>query len=492
MIPDQSALRVFLLISLVMMLSACGNSNRSSGSGVLITVSEPGEGSINLPSVGLRDLAALGYEELELFIEGQAESYQLEGERSSDGLWQAKRKDSEDYKTRVVVRRPVAAADFSGVVVVEWMNVTAGLDGDPDWAYISEELLREGHAYIGVSTQYVGVHGGGGLLGDLGGEGGLVAADPERYGSLLHPGDAYAFDIFTQVGMAIDSGRGEALLGDLDATTIIAIGESQSAFFLTTYVNAIHPLKQVYDGFLIHSRGGGSVGLEGFSLDVDPDTTATPAQFFEQVHVRTDLAEPVLIFETETDLIELGYFGSRQDDTDSVRLWEVAGTAHADNFIIAQSYGAAASALVGSLFNCPAPLNNGPQHEVLQAAFHHLVNWVREGDLPPAAPRLEIDATTTPTILRDQYGNALGGIRTPLVDVPLETLSGSAVPGGNVFCFLFGSTDVFEADLRNQLYVDKAAYLDAYSAATEDAVTKGFLLRPDADDMLARAAAREF
>ena len=117
----------------------------------------------------------------------------------------------------VIVRRPAAARDFSGTVVVEWFNVSA-IEASPDWAYLSEEIGREGHAYIGVSTQAQGVEGGDTILdvevdpdeaaasGVTSDTSGLKNIDPERYGTLVHPGDAYAFDIFNQVGVAAADG----------------------------------------------------------------------------------------------------------------------------------------------------------------------------------------------------------------------------------------------------------------------------------------------
>ena len=39
------------------------------------------------------------------------------------------------------------------------------------------------------------------------------------------------------------------------------MGESQSAYALTTYVNGVHPLDRVFDGFLVHSRGGAAMPL---------------------------------------------------------------------------------------------------------------------------------------------------------------------------------------------------------------------------------------
>ena len=44
------------------------------------------------------------------------------------------------------------------------------------------------------------------------------------------------------------------MLGGLQPKHVIAIGESQSAGRLVTYIDAVHPLVDVYDGFLVHSR----------------------------------------------------------------------------------------------------------------------------------------------------------------------------------------------------------------------------------------------
>ena len=138
----------------------------------------------------------------------------------------------------------------------------------------AEEIGREGHAYVGVSAQAQGVMGGETLLdvevdeeaaADAGAStdtGGLTHIDPERYGTLVHPGDDYAFDIYSQVGRAITE-RPAEVLGGLVPNQVIAAGESQSAGFLSTVVNAVHPLDPVYDGFLIHSRGANPAPLEG-------------------------------------------------------------------------------------------------------------------------------------------------------------------------------------------------------------------------------------
>lgn len=424
---------------------------------------------------------SIPYDEAEYFFEGTAAAYALVGERTADGKWSVIDADSKPYKSRLIVRRPVDPTRFSGTVVVEWLNVSAGGDGDPDWGYLHQELLREGDVWVGVSVQAIGVVGGDALVGGAT-TGGLAGADPERYGTLTHPGDAFAYDIFTQAASALRNHDGPDPLGGLAPTHIMAIGESQSAFFLTTYIDAIHPRAQVFDGFFVHSRGGGAPDLSGGALRAgDP----TP------IAIRDDVDVPVFMYETETDLTVLAYAAARQDDGAMVHTWEVAGTAHADSYLLREVYGLGADTDLGALLNCPQEINSGPQHETIQAAFHHFKAWVSDGTAPPTGPRIETAADPSGTngisIVRDAHGLAVGGIRTPPVDVPLVALSGDAPSGGGAFCFLFGTTTPFDTATRRSLYPDATTYRDKFTASANQAVTSGFLLRADADAMIAKA-----
>src|SRR5690606_29755284 len=147
-----------------------------------------GKGSASLGPANF-DLTPVGYRETELFLDGTATSYTAEGELSSDGMWTVSPAATADYRTRVVVRRPIDEADFSGTVFVEWLNVSGGLDASPDWTYPHSELIRSGAAWVGVSAQAAGVIGGGNPLGAAFA---LKNADPERYSTLAHPGDDYS------------------------------------------------------------------------------------------------------------------------------------------------------------------------------------------------------------------------------------------------------------------------------------------------------------
>jgi hypothetical protein len=213
---------------------------------------------------------------------------------------------------------------------------------------------------------------------------------------------------------------------------------------------------------------------------------------------RTDLGVPVLAFETETDLLQ-GYAGDRQPDNRWFRDWEVAGTSHADDYTsIIGMFDNGRSNVAGSIVSqdtplaiigCTADPNSGPQHWVLDAAISAFNRWVRTGTPPPHAPRLELTSGAHPTIRRDALGDALGGIRTPELDVPIAALTGSAPPGQSPTCSLFGSTTPFTAATLMSLYPTHADYVAKFDHATSAAVKAGFILSTDAAQIEAAAAA---
>ncbi len=185
------------------------------------------------------DLAANGYLEQEFFASGTAEEFRA-ASQPADGRWTLASTpvSSAPYKTRIIVRRPASPSKFNGTVIVEWMNVSGG-ESAPDWMYMNPALMRDGYAYVGVSAQALGVEGGSAILGVGGPSTGLVHEDAARYGSLHHPGDQYALDMFAQIGLALRKSDGSGVLGPLHPRHVVAVGESQSAFYLTGFADAI-------------------------------------------------------------------------------------------------------------------------------------------------------------------------------------------------------------------------------------------------------------
>ena len=445
--------------------------------------------------LGAFDLKTKGYVVEEFFLAGTAQSYKLAGEATIDGRWQAIPAESSAYATRIVVVRPVDARKFNGTVAVEWLNVTGGLDAAPDWSYTHRELLRSGYAWVGVSAQRVGVEGGS----RFGSGGALKSANPARYGGLSHPGDAFAFDMFTQAGRVVETGQ---VLGGLKAARVLAMGESQSASYLTTYVNAVDPLARVYDGFLIHSRSGSAATLApGVGGPAGPRAPAG-------LRLRDDLRVPVLTLIAETDLMGNqggGFLLARQPDSKRLRTWEMAGTAHVDNYALMVSAIDSGQAPIANLVaawrptsatilgKLVKPMNAAPQHHyVAMAALSHLEAWVRTGRAPPKAPQLQVATPVAggpSSLVLDAEGNAKGGIRSPWVDVPTAKHSGLGNSGGPLG-FLAGSTELFDAVTLQRLYPGgKADYMARFNKALTRAVKAGFILPADQMDIRALAEA---
>lgn len=440
-------------------------------------------------TAGAFDLAALGYVEQEFRLDGTAESYRLAGERGLDGNWPVQPDELAPFTTRLLLRRPADAASFSGTVLVEWLNVSGGLDAAPDWMLAHTDLLRQGHAWAGVSAQRAGIEGGGMVDGLH-----LKVSHPARYAALSHPGDRWAFDIFSQAGRVIRADAGLPTHGrNGTPVRLLASGHSQSGAFLVTYVNAIDWLAAAYDGFLVHGRSGVAASLDtGFS----PSGLADAGE-----RIRGDLRVPVIVLQTETDVALLGSGRAAQPDGELLRNWELAGAAHADTYLLfasgqdngrlpphqlARLLRPTTDILMGST---QSPVNSGPQHHYVEcAAVEQLTAWVRGESKPPSATRLELSADGR-DFRRDTLGIATGGIRTPWTDVPTSVLSGTG-QRGELFAFLFGTTaELSHADLA-RLYPDgQEDYLAKFAASLETTIAAGFLLPADRAEILALAAA---
>jgi hypothetical protein len=455
------------------------------------------------------DLGHLGYTLEEFFIEGTATCYEPAGPAGADGYWEVTPSGQAPFATRLVVCRPADPAAFTGTVIVEWLNVSAGFDAPAHWMLTHRHVLRSGWAWVGVSAQRVGVEGGGDIFaseqeqaepesaGRMMALPALKESDPARYGSLHHPGDAFCFDIFAQAAHAVRTG---AVLGPLTAQCVLAAGVSQSAIHLVSYVNAVAPTlppEAACNGYLIGCRTGRAAPLSGWGGQI---RVAGP----DGVRVRTDVA-PVLTVQTETDVTGvLAGVTARQPGSTRFRWWEIAGASHADTYLLGGASFMDSGELPPDEFarllaptaeplgmQLPAPVNSGPQHHyVAQAAIAHLDRWARGGDPPPRSPLLEVDPDDHMMLVRDDSGIARGGIRTGWVDVPAAALSGIAPDGAPGVAILLGTTRVFgAAELARRYPGGRDEYAAAFTAATERAVADGFLLAEDAGEMVALAVA---
>jgi hypothetical protein len=442
--------------------------------------------------LGAFDIGALGYVCEEFFVSGTASSYTPTAELGPDGRWGVMPSDTADFTTRIVVLTPADKANFNGTVLVEWLNVSGGIDAPAVWFMAHREIVRSGYAYVGVSAQHVGVQGGGASL--MGIDMSLKSQAPERYAALSHPGDSFSYDIFSQVGRLV-RGADDGVLGELGPKHVVALGESQSALFMTTYVNAVDPVAQVYDGFLVHSRFATAAPLDDTSIFDESQDAASQA-----VRFSPDLRVPLVAVITETDLfggIRSGYYLARQPDNDRLRVWEITGTAHADNYTIQVAPIDSGSAPVSDIVAAYAPtnmllgqqlehyINFAPQHHyVLQAALSQLCDWVHTGRPAASGATIELTDTDPPRPILDANRLAQGGIRSPWVDVPIARTSGI---GGveSIMAAIFGSGEPFDGATLRRLYPGgREDYLERFTAALDMAIRSGFILPADRAEII--------
>ena len=374
-----------------------------------------------MPGAPFYNLSSLGYVENEYLMSGGATEYSESSPWGSDGNWGVSvAQKNVPYTTNLIVRYPTDPAKFNGTVVIEWLNVVTGGDQDPIWASIANEALNDGYAYIGVTPQNVG-------MGDL------KTWDPVRYGSLGDSSDLQSYDIYTQAA-EVARANTDGLLGGLTVKHVIGAGDSESAFRVDTYVNAIQPVTHAFDGFLAVGR----------AVDAAPLGNGLIAASPFGARIRTNNSVPMIQFNTQGDIMDLDAAAARQPDNANLRTWELAGASHIDaheaeyeletinrdNPTIpapACVYGTPVEG-TGTALDGVNQTNNMPLFEVEDAALADLQNWLVNGVPAPHEPS-SISATSLFGLYyiprTNQYGIAGGGIQMPDAQVPSGGLLGN-------------------------------------------------------------------
>ena len=183
-----------------------------------------------------------------------------------------------------------------------------------------------------------------------------------------------------------------------------------------------------------------------------------------------------------------------QPDTDTLRTWSMAGTSHSDwaSFAVRYALLRRDQPTAPLRDNCLHPSRSRiPDRYVISAAIDWLARWGdRKGHwgqvaTPPTSPPIQL-AGDGVTVVRDAYGNALGGIRLAPFAVPVALDSGfnAVPPGAGGLCFLNGTHIPFDTATLNQLYPNRRAYLEPYFKAVFDNLRDGFILPADAKELL--------
>jgi hypothetical protein len=460
-LPRQLGLRAGLVLTLVSVVSVGlpAASAKPASSVPTPSVSGPVSGGIkNGPQLeSFADVAAQGYVEEEFFFSGTAKTSPTTGILPSVGVPGA----GGAYTTRMIVRRPKQARDFNGTVFVEWMNVTTQRDMDIGWQQSYDMMMHRGYAYVGVTVQKQGADGS---------PIALKGWDPVRYGSVQHPGDDYAYDIFTQAAKAVRVGAGK-VLGPLRASYLIGLAESQSASQIVGYINSYYDKRWgLFDGF-------------------NPQVFSVPK-------LRSDLV-PVLWVNSESEA------GSAPPDKSRglFRIWETTGGNHVDarQGSYQKADLARPTADPSSSYDpdnpptsgygedstgvrCPVEGSVFPGRYVWNAALVAIDRWVRGGPAPASHPFAR-DADGA--VIRDpDTGNVRGGVRLPPITVPIAKYIGDEVG-----CPLMGYHQMYDAEKLAELYPTHNAYVEKMTRAARQAVADKIMLADDVPELLRHARA---
>ncbi len=425
------------------------------------------------------------YKELELFVSGDANVYSWDGEDP------VIRTAGAPYETRIVVRTPSDASQFSGTVWVEPLNPTLAIDLDRMWQLHYDQIINDGDAWVGITSKPITIQA-------------LKRFDPDRYASLAMdnplppeeqtcgtiPGeDGYnenssklyenglIWDIMSQVGALMRSDSPTNPLPS-PADTVFGEGWSQTGGFAARYLNTFGDISKfhgdpIYDGWLL----GGPTGPSR----INQCDSGGPS-------VIRSTTVPVIMLRTESDFFSFNY---RRDDSsaddDRFRLYEMAGTSHDsasiyENFVPDADASAAGITPVTTAvcgFEGTQTANDLPYEYFFNAAAVNLKKWT-QGIEPPHAGRFVYDGLN---IARDNFGNAIGGLRSPYVDIPTATYG---LPPGRA-CPYIGTKTPFDEDLLESLYPSRNKYLTHVAAQADRMVRDGFLLQADADKITQEA-----
>ncbi len=459
-----------------------------------------------------------GYEESEYFVSGRAKLY----EYSATGVRVVAACPASagplgcrnlPYTTRMLVKRPIDPGRFSGTVIIEPFNPSSGYDianvWDRSWPY----FVRQGDVFVGWTSRYASILA-------------LKRFEPRRYARLRWGNnsavdDGITFDIAAQIGALFKLNGLGSPLHRLNVRRVFEAGFSQDGGFTFTQAdvfNAIDRLPNggpVYDGYV----PGGTVGPSDINFGLTAAGTLAPGDPRNRMQPRDS---PVIQINTETEEALLGLptaLAYRRPDSnarnDRYRLWEVPGASHISNDLgssptveerdLAEIERIPLSALPptgcahqqyqrGPWVGASGALDPNPYPfgYVADAAFADLTKWLDDGIPPPRAARLQV---TDVRVIRDRFGNALGGLRTPFVDVPIMTFAPTDGSEHDTplsgLCPLMGFGIPFSYTTLHALYPSHAAYVARVTREANELVRRGFWLASDAAQVVRQAAASD-
>jgi hypothetical protein len=292
---------------------------------------------------------------------------------------------------------------------------------------------------------------------------------------------------------------------DFEVERIFHAGQSQQGGSMVTYASGFH--FEDNDGYFVMQAATARPINFGPSCDdvaSPPFPDCTPRLQGDDRLVRSDLPVPVYHANSETDIDILFGTAGRQPDTPTFRYYEVAGashlTVHKDVELIPGGIiGPDPIFLEDLCLNTINSTADGPVFfgYVLNALWESMEKQVEWGWPAPSGVQMDVDPGTG-LVQRDVFGNGLGGVRLPVMDVPTATytpgnVADPSLPGflqaiGNLACFLASSVEPFDDATLDDLYPNHGTYVSQVTHAAIKLRWQRLLLSKDAQKIIWTAA----
>jgi Alpha/beta hydrolase domain len=432
------------------------------------------------------NLQARGYVEEELRVSGNANVYEWQ-QGSGQAAVVARQAAKTPYSTRILVRRPLDVAKFSGRVVVELLNPTGAYDMAPLWGYSWEYFLRRGDIWVGVTVKPIA--GKALQRFDSVRYAGLTFAfkQPATCAEMASSADNFndaenglAWDLIAQVGALLRSSSKENPLLKYDLRRLVVAGYSQTGGYIATYAQRFHRQWRLGDDKPVFDAYVNATGTQAMPINqCDP----SPQGAIANDGGWSDDAVALVEIMTQSEL-------SREPKTtasgDSYRLYEIPGAVHWGSFAAGQPANAdlsIAGVPVPGALPCRDPASDYQAKFALNAIWQQLDE--RMLAKVPMTGSAMIARDSGGQAQADEFGNAKGGWRVPVVDEPVTQFLATNTakdeqPFSRVICQLVGTSKKSSVDQLKKRYGTRIAYLRRLDAAIELAVRERRLLREDA------------
>jgi hypothetical protein len=405
------------------------------------------------PGLPIPDLIPYGYIEEEYFVSGTV--------------------DGQPYRTTMLVRKPKDRSKFSGLVAVETIHAAGAI---PMWGQ-KQTWMSGGHGWVGVASQLSTFNSF------------IKKHHPSRYSTLVlpevgaapgpgmsiagGPQDMISQEIMTQVGRLLKANQPRGPFRGMRVRKLVLGGASQTGGTTLRYIQQSHGKAKLANGQSIYDA---YFPMMAFSSTPLPEIDAL-------------IVHPV----AEGDLVN-SLLGNRQigyrpdsDGPSRYRHYQVTGMSHVTTRGVTDPL-----QVFSTLANGVRPgeqLSQYPGAEVFRGIAENLVLWLMKGTPPPRAELIEV---ANGQIVRDVYGNARGGVRSPYVNQPTVKYIAAAptAEGENPFRRLIGLEEPIPPEHLRAMYGSRAAYLDRFNREIDNMVGGRWLLPADAATLKAEEAKR--